>query len=441
MPTNNNGCVFLRFNVVFTLVRIRMLGKQLKLIFLMLFTCLLMMSCQPESDDVKTEHLSAPIEDTFYIGVPSEAQNKVYMHYLPWFSEGEAGNHWQDGSVTKPLIGYYNSKSWATHIYHILLSSLIGIDGAVINVRTAYDQEAFDLFIASLKRIEAIYPSFDYSVAISYDDQDMDDNTATTAMAHLKNNILTTTNHYLYKDNAPVIFIWDYDGYLSSESYRDIVNSMFSEQIPILLKNDLYLEAAENEMLINAFYPWVKGFSEDGSNWGEAYIDWFYATSLDFVLTNKAQFIIGAVWPGFDDRQASWGQQRWIDRNNGILYETLWSKIHEIDGNIEWVIIETWNDFNEGSEIEPIEGDDPFQYVALTASNIALYKNKPSHLEGEASLLNAVVKIYEAAALIETDERDETVFYDVLKEAIQLFLQKQSAASIALSDSIIDART
>ena len=78
------------------------------------------------------------------------------------------------------------------------------------------------------------------------------------------------------------------------------------------------------------------------------------------------------------------------------------------------MIIETWNDFNEGSEIEPIEGDDPFQYVALTASNIALYKNKPSHLEGEASLLNAVVKIYEAAALIETDERDETVFYEAL---------------------------
>jgi hypothetical protein len=377
------------------------------------------------------------VDDTFYIGVPSGITEKVYMHYLPWFGEGATGNHWSNGTVNKPLIGYYDSKSWATHLYHILLSSAVGIDGAIINVRTDYDQEAFDIFITSLKRIEEVYPEFDYSIAISYDDQDMTEVSAKAKMTSLKNETIATTTKYLHRDGAPVIFVWNYDGYLTSQNYRDIANEVFPDNNPVLLKNELDLDAAPNEFVMNSIYPWIQGFADDGSNWGEGYLDWFYNTSIDFELNNKEQFVTGAVWPGFDDRAASWGQDRWIDRKDGALYNDMWTKISADGKNIDWVILETWNDFNEGSEVEPIEGSGGYKYMELTANNIASYKNATSNIDAEKYMFGAPVQIYKAAKLIEDGSRNYDVFYPKLEKAIEKFLQKKGEESFDLAEEII----
>lgn len=415
------------------------------LVFLLIASSLSLTSCSSEDSNDSTCTLDivciedeSITENVFYIGAPTEITKKVYMHYLPWFSETATGNHWGDGVVNTPLIGYYDSKAWATHIYHILLSSLVGIDGAIINVRTDYDQEAFEAFAQSLKRIEEIYPEFDYSIGISYDDQDMTEDVARATMINLKNNVIAQTTKYLHKDSSPVIFIWNYDGYLTSQDYRDIVNEVFTQTSPTLLQNDLDLTVIANNSAIDSFYPWVKGFSEDGANWGEEYIDWFYNTSSDFLLSNKIKFITGAVWPGFDDRQASWGQDRWIDRKNGVLYNDMWNKINKNNVNIDWVILETWNDFNEGSELEPIEGDDSYQYIELTANNIAAYKNMTPNIDDEQYMFFASVQIYKAAKLIEDGNRNYDTFYPRLKSAIEKFLQKKGEESFNLAQEIIN---
>jgi hypothetical protein len=415
------------------------------LVFLLIASSLSLTSCSSEDPNDSTCTLDivciedeSITENVFYIGAPTEITKKVYMHYLPWFSETATGNHWGDGVVNTPLIGYYDSKAWATHIYHILLSSLVGIDGAIINVRTDYDQKAFEAFAQSLKRIEEIYPEFDYSIGISYDDQGMTEDVARATMINLKNNVIAQTTKYLHKDSSPVIFIWNYDGYLTSQDYRDIVNEVFTQTSPTLLQNDLDLTVIANNSAIDSFYPWVKGFSEDGANWGEEYIDWFYNTSSDFLLSNKIKFITGAVWPGFDDRQASWGQDRWIDRKNGVLYNDMWNKINKNNVNIDWVILETWNDFNEGSELEPIEGDDSYQYIELTANNIAAYKNMTPNIDDEKYMFFASVQIYKAAKLIEDGNRNYDTFYPRLKSAIEKFLQKKGEESFNLAQEIIN---
>ena len=414
-------------------------SKLFYLIVLFLLANLSLISCSSDNqDDTTSIENTVLTDDAFIIGAPANLSKKVYMHYLPWFSEGITGNHWSHGIVSTPLIGYYDSKAWATHLYHILLSSLVGVDGAIINVRTDYDQEAFDLFAESLKRIEEIYPEFDYSIGISYDDQDMTEDDARSAMTSLKNDVIAHTSKYLHKDGTPVIFIWNYDGYLTSQDYRDIADEVFTQTSPLLLQNDLDLTVTANDFIINSYYPWVKGFSEDGANWGEEYIDWFYNTSSDFELNEKVQFITGAVWPGFDDRQASWGQDRWIDRKDGELYGDMWNKITASDLSIDWVIIETWNDFNEGSELEPIEGENGYQYMQLTADHIAIYKNTTSNIDTEQHMFTASVKIYEAAKLIEDGDRDYEFFYPILQSSIEKFLQTKGQESINLAQEIIN---
>ena len=411
------------------------------------FLAILFTSCEnedgerrydPGANDIPNSGTTLPLNETFEVGKPSTVQEKVYMHYLPWFSEGENGNHWADGTVNKPLIGYYSSDSWATHMYHILLSAAVGIDGAVINVRTDYDQSSFEKFVESIKRIDAIYPEFEYDIAVSYDDQDATPASAIAEFTDLRDNIIPNTTHYLYKDGEPVVFIWNYDGYLTSQDYRDVANLVFTDNTPVLLKNELDLGAIPGQFVMNSIYPWVQGWANDGSAWGEGYMNWFYNTQIDFKLNNKVEFVTGAVWPGFDDRNASWGQGRWIDRRNGETYNDTWALINDTHpGEIDWVILETWNDFNEGSEIEPISGSGNYQYMELTADHIATYKGEPTLVDEAKWMFGAPIRIYEAAKLIEDGNRDYNTYYPVLEESIEHYLKTNGQKAYELAEEII----
>lgn len=364
---------------------------------------------------------------------PEEAINKkVYIHYMGWFGATAEGNHWKDGAPREPLIGYYDSQSWATHLYQILLSSACGVDGMVVNVRTEYDENSLKAVLPSLKRITDVDATFDYSVAVSYDDQDMTQESVETELTTLKDDILTETDNYMYLDGEPVIFIWDYSGFLTTDNYRTAVSNVFTEDSPILLRNEIE-DTDSDPNPINSYYPWVQGYAEDGTNWGEGYLNWYYNTINDKITNGDIGFSTGAVWPGFDDRDASWGQDRWIDRNEGVTYESIWDIVHT--KSVDWVIIETWNDWNEGTEIEP-SVTHGFTYVNKTATNIAEFKGETATLDTD--LLSASTKVYEAAALIEADDRDYELYYPVLENAIQEFINKDGAAAIVFLDQIID---
>lgn len=392
----------------------------------------------PGADDFPGSTSDLILNETFEVGKPSTTNKKVLVHYLPWFSQGAEGRHWSDGTPSEPLIGYYDSQSWATHLYHILLSSAVGIDGVVINVRTDYDQIAFEKFIESIDRIDEIYPDFEYDVSISYDDQDETFETANANFTKLKTEIIPNTKHYLHKENDPVIFIWNYDGFLSSQDYRDIANKVFTEQTPILLKNELDLDAIPEKYVMSSIYPWIQGWADNGSNWGEGYINWFYNTQIDFKLNKKIKFVTGAVWAGFDDRNVVWGQNRWIDRKNGDTYNKLWGLINDTHaGNIDWVILETWNDFNEGSELEPIAGAGNYHFMDLTADHIKTYKEESSLIDDEKWMYGAPVKIYQAAKLIEDGDREYNIFYPKLQKSIEHYLKTNGKKSYELAEEII----
>ncbi|WP_366187101.1 hypothetical protein [Flavobacterium ovatum] len=400
----------------------------------LIFVSVVIMLASCENDNETRE----PLHEIFEVGNPSANAKKVLMHYLAWFGEGKEGRHWSYGTPRKPLIGYYSSQSWATHLYHVLLSSAVGIDGAIINVRTDYDQKSFDMFVESIKRIDEIYPDFEYSISISYDDQDATESAALSNFSHLKNDIIPNTRHYLTKNGKPVIYIWNYDGFLTSQEYRDIANTIFTSNAPILLKNDLDLDAVPGKYVMNSIYPWVQGWTNEGSNWGEGYINWFYNTQIDFKLNNKVEFVTGAVWPGFDDRNVSWGQNRWIDRKNGETYGKLWNLINKTyENKVDWVVLETWNDFNEGSEIETAEGEVDYQYLDLTAGHIGTYKGKPSLIDSEKWMLRAAVKIYQAAKLIEDGNRNYAIYYPKLQKSIEQYLKTNGQKSFELADEII----
>jgi glycoprotein endo-alpha-1,2-mannosidase len=58
------------------------------------------------------------------------------------------------------------------------------------------------------------------------------------------------------------------------------------------------------------------------------------------------------IIPGYDDHKLGRKEPRPItDRHNGETYRILWQEA--IAAHPDWILITTWNEWHEGSEIEP----------------------------------------------------------------------------------------
>jgi hypothetical protein len=64
---------------------------------------------------------------------------------------------------------------------------------------------------------------------------------------------------------------------------------------------------------------------------------------------------VGAAWPGFDDSAAKWGLNRHMQSRCGqTLEDTLHldNRYFDASNPLAFVMIETWNDYEEGTAIE-----------------------------------------------------------------------------------------
>jgi hypothetical protein len=198
-----------------------------------------------------------------------------------------------------------------------------------------------------------------FQVAMMYDETDEEDGATDEAIADF------TMFHdaylsakapgreaYLTYQGRPVIFIFPKGGHTDWEKVRALVNKW--NPAPLLIDENL---PGAHANAFDGFYAWInpgdKGWSSDGSHWGQEYLDQFYRT-----MENKYpdKIVVGGAWATFNDTRASWGLNRRISARCGQTYaDTLgfWKREFPADEPIPFVMIETWNDYEEGSAIEP----------------------------------------------------------------------------------------
>jgi hypothetical protein len=182
-------------------------------------------------------------------------------------------------------------------------------------------------------------------------------------------------------------------------------------------------------------YVFPQNNKTDGSNWGNIYLQWFYPTLAN---TPGLEFAMGGVWAGFDDRPCSWGEHRWIDRREGEVYDSTWLMAAGYSGDLPllWMYIETWNDWNEGTKIEPCT-EYGYSYLESTVRNINEFKR--TDLDADTCLYFAAGKIYKAADMIERGQgRDSVYYYPLLERAIKSYLHRNCIDAISVADSILE---
>jgi hypothetical protein len=231
----------------------------------------------------------------------------------------------------------------------------LGISGFVVDWYG--DREPF--LDQSYALIQSIAAEKNFQVAILYDETEQDNGHATddtlAALDKFNEKYFAAgapgREAYLTYNGRPMIFIFPKKGHTDWNRVRVETNRWSSP--PLLIYED---QATPFAAAFDGFFAWVnpgkKGWAPDGGNWGEDYLRDFYSR-MQSKYPDK--IVVGAAWPGFDDSKAPWGLDRHISQRCGKTFEDTLRLSQEYfppDHPLPFLLIATWNDYEEGTAIE-----------------------------------------------------------------------------------------
>lgn len=286
--------------------------------------------------------LHASLAQNSFVGGSGEPA--MIAVYLPWFG--------QPGHID---VGY-SSQDRVALGKQVEQAKQLGIAGFVVNwygQHHDFEDKAYSL-------MQQVAAENSFKVAIMYDEDDADPASETDAVI---SDLQYAYDHYIgpkatvpreaYLDfqGRPLIFIFPKGGHTDWARVRQTVNQW--EDPPLLIMKDIRPDLAND---FDGFYAWVtpgkEGWQPNGSNWGEDYLDNFYKT---MVANYPTKIAVGAAWPGFNDSKASWSQNRKMDYRCGRTFNDtlrLFRRYYDQQRPLPFLMIETWNDYEEGTAIE-----------------------------------------------------------------------------------------
>ncbi|MGA2537199.1 MAG: hypothetical protein ABSF53_14375 [Terracidiphilus sp.] len=248
----------------------------------------------------------------------------------------------------------YSSQDPAVINDQIRKAKAMGISGFVVDWYG--DRQPF--IDKSYAVMQSAAASQNFKVAMMYDETDADEGAtdeALTDFTMFRNTYLSATapghEAYLTYQGRPVIFIFPKGRHTDWNRIRTLVNRWSVP--PLLIQENL---PARDANAFDGFYAWVQpgeqGWAKDGSHWGGEYLSEFYET-----MGSKYpdRIIVGGEWAEFNDSKASWSLNRRISARCGQTFadtSNMWRKYFHPDNVLPFVMVETWNDHEEGTAIE-----------------------------------------------------------------------------------------
>lgn len=316
---------------------------------------------------------------------------KIYVHVMPWFetpetNNGNWGSHWkmanknpnvivdavtgkrQIASHYYPLIGPYASSDKDVIEYQLLLMKLSGIDGVLIDWYGTI--ELYD-YPANLKNVDAfvsLIGKTGLEYAIVYEDQtikaalDAGKITDGKAAARLDMSYMQSTyfgsDNYIKISSQPLLLTFGPQYFQSAASWTDVFSVLSTKPKFFTLWN----ESGEAGTNAGGEYSWVYQNATPHLE----HLDNFYNKSFSGLK-------IGSAYPGFNDfyQEGGWGDGYFvIDHSSTETFETTLDKALD---HVDYVQLVTWNDYGEGTMIEPtLEFGYDFLTTLQTTLGVAL---------------------------------------------------------------------
>jgi hypothetical protein len=301
----------------------------------------------------------------------------LMAHYMPWYQapnvSGQWGWHWtmnhfsptqgEDGVWTNfashytPLTGLYDSSDGAILDYQVQLMKLSGIDGVIVDWYGNENFWDYGTINASTQKLFEVIQRAGLKFAICYEDQTvkhMVDNShiqeadaiavGQEAMRYLQDTWFKD-DAYLKVNGRPVLLTFGPQYFKNGEDWQELFSVTDPKPLLIALNNPTPGAAT-------AAYPWPPMALSEGGVLSEAdlqsYLDDFYSKAQGW------QYKVAGVFPGFHDiyKEANVGAgYGFLDARDGKIFRSMFQKA--LDQDPDMIQLITWNDYGEGTIIEP----------------------------------------------------------------------------------------
>jgi len=149
---------------------------------------------------------------------------------------------------------------------------------------------------------------------------------------------------YIRINGHPAIFFFGLEAFPVNWNK---VRAKVQDSPVFIFRNAVGFQAAQT----NGGFSWVNVNTADPNDWGQSYLDSFYATGKEH--SNDA--VVGSSYKGFNDTLSGWGTHRVLNQNCGQTWLSTLDEIGKYYGGnpgLSGVQLVTWNDYEEGTEIE-----------------------------------------------------------------------------------------
>jgi hypothetical protein len=348
--------------------------KQNILVFLVVSIGFVISACDKKDDGPDINGNNNGNNDTIIkydpVAVTKSNAVKLYVHYMPWFETKETsdngawGQHWtmatrnpditdEDGkrqiaSYYYPLIGPYASSDKDVIEYHLLLMKYIGADGILVDWYGTIDLYDYPLILKNSEALIDMLDEVGLEFAVVYEDR-----TITTAFEN------SAIDDIIAAAKADMAYMQSY--YFNEKEYIKINDK------PLLLNfgpetfhtetewTQIFQNLNPKPCFLMLWYTSAQGGSNASGEYSWVYEDNSHLTNFYVLRLPNIDVALGGAYPGFRDfyAEGGWGTgMGWqINHNDGETFE----ETLDISANadIDYLQLITWNDFGEGTMIEP----------------------------------------------------------------------------------------
>ena len=287
---------------------------------------------------------------------------KVFAHFMGWFGTGSGHMN----------VGYNSADATQLHKQVGDMKSR-GMSGAILDW---YGQGDLTDTVAGLLKAESVAQGFSFAIT---EDVGSVGQFAKTNNCDVTQKVINDLNYvytnyevspaYLKVGGRPVVFFFGLEAYFVDWSR---VRAQVSGNPLFVFRN----AGAFTNPSDNGAFAWVEINPANSFDINQSYLDNFYSTSRLY----PAKLTYGTGYVGFNDTLASWTGNRTMQRQCGLTWLSVFAeagKYYNTTTQLPFTQIATWNDYEEGSEIET-GIDNCLKPIAWTAGNTLYWK-----LEGQ----------------------------------------------------------
>lgn len=183
---------------------------------------------------------------------------------------------------------------------------------------------------------------------------------------------------FLHWNGKPVLFFWSPQSLGGPEAWRTLRQKIDPQNAQLWSVDTVdasYLDVFDSVHLFSG------GKWNNGTDMAAIDAGWRARVDSYNKSHNAQRMWTAGVIPGWDERKVvpPRSPAKIFDRRNGAMYEESWRAA--IASNPEWVTITSWNEWFEGTQIEPGQGYDKL-YLDLTRKYASLWKQGPNPCDG-----------------------------------------------------------